>query len=196
MWSGSTRPRTAPAPARCSTATASATWSSARSSGRPTATPASPSGTRSAAACSTATARPSGSCGELRDAAARVEVLRKPARRVPRRAADEPPPPSAERLLGVVAHPPDAEREALAVVVPERVGEPRATALGDDQDVGVRRPVDLREVEIADVEAAEVPGVGERRAVGGVDGDRQLRVLVRHGQPPVDDALVLLGGLR
>ena len=52
------------APARCSSATTSATSSSARSSARATATPASRSGTSSGAACSTATARRSGSCGD------------------------------------------------------------------------------------------------------------------------------------
>ena len=49
-----------PRRARCSTATASATWSSGRSSAPTTATPGSPSGTSSAGRCSTATARRSG----------------------------------------------------------------------------------------------------------------------------------------
>ena len=59
---------------------------------RPTATPASPSGTSSASASSTATARRS---GDLRSAPlAHVEPLRHAARRVPRLALGEPAPPA------------------------------------------------------------------------------------------------------
>ena len=73
--------------ARCSTATGSATSSSARSSAPTTATPGSPSGTRSGGGCSTATARRSGTWRRTSTALGREvrEPARSPAPHVERR---------------------------------------------------------------------------------------------------------------
>ena len=64
--------------------------------------------------------------------AAQVQPLGQAARRVPRLALRVPAPPAAGRHRAVVAHPPDAEREAAAVVAGELAAQPVAVALGED----------------------------------------------------------------
>src|SRR4051794_8129561 len=192
----STPPPTCRPPAGCWPATASATWSSGRSSARTTAAPDWPSGLCWAAACSTARARPSGASA---DALADVEPLRQAAGRVPDPPVREPLPPRVRAHLPVVAHPPHAEVELAAAVAVERAAQVRPALVGEDEHV--RGPVQapLAEVDVAGVEVPEIPGVGERRALGRVDGDRQRPArpgafrgerahLVRH-------LLDLLGGL-
>src|SRR6185503_1446402 len=118
--------------------TASATWSSDRWSASTTARRAPPTGTSSAAGSTTATTPPCGRSCPL----PHVQPLGKPARRVPRLPPREPAPPGLGGHAVVVAHPPDPEREATALVARELAGLPRAAALRQQDHVRVgRHPV-------------------------------------------------------
>src|SRR4051812_38315388 len=140
----------------------------ARSSRRPTATRASPSGTSSASASIRPLGRPSGLYALL-DA----EPFLHPAGLGPRLALRDVAPERAGAhragagLVGgledpVVAHPPDTELELAAVVVVERVEHAGAAGLGEDEHVAGRRGGGgLRVVDVARGEVTEVPGVRE-----------------------------------